>query len=82
MASPENEAGDPDPAGRMLSGTAEVDDGQVADDAIANALTGLDDLDQVDLREHVERFENLHTALTDALNKAENLLSGTNSYGS
>lgn len=49
---------------------------------IESALAGLDDLDDVAVAEHVARFENVHNTLTDALNRAEGLLSGTNDNGS
>lgn len=50
--------------------------------AIAAALTGLDDLVERPVSEHVERFEAAHAALTDALSGAESLLSGAHEGGS
>ena len=36
-------------------------------DGIERAMTGLDNLDQVPLSEHVERFDTVHGELTSAL---------------
>jgi hypothetical protein len=50
--------------------------------AITTALAGLDDIRDLPVSEHVERFEAVHTALTEALGSAESLLSGPNGHGS
>ncbi|GAA2789411.1 hypothetical protein [Saccharopolyspora taberi] len=65
-----------------LAAMAPNDDGQAVVDAIGTALSGLDDLPELPVPEHVERFEAVHTALTNALSKADNLLSGTSGNGS
>ncbi|GAA4615023.1 hypothetical protein [Saccharopolyspora hordei] len=59
-----------------------ADDGQPAIDAIAEAVAGLDDVQELPVAEHVERFEAVHAALTDALSKADHLSSGTNAHRS
>ncbi|MDQ0382156.1 hypothetical protein [Amycolatopsis thermophila] len=38
---------------------------------IADAMAALDDLDQVPLAEHVERFDTVHSALTAALSSID-----------
>ncbi|KAA5827181.1 hypothetical protein [Saccharopolyspora hirsuta] len=68
----------PNPA--MLARPA--DDGQSAIDAIAAAVADLDEVRERPVAEHVERFEAVHTALTDALSKADHLLSGTSAHRS
>jgi hypothetical protein len=50
--------------------------------AIATALTGLDDVAERPVSEHVERFEAAHATLTDALSDAERLLSSSRGDGS
>ncbi|MER7012036.1 hypothetical protein ABT324_11470 [Saccharopolyspora sp. NPDC000359] len=47
-----------------------VDDGQPAIDAIAAAVAALDEVRERPVAEHVERFEAVHTALTDALSES------------
>nr|WP_229680046.1 hypothetical protein [Saccharopolyspora subtropica] len=59
-----------------------ADDGQPAIDAIETALAELDDVRELPVSEHVERFEAVHAALTDALSKADNFLSGTSAHRS
>ncbi|MER6993077.1 hypothetical protein ABT337_24005 [Saccharopolyspora hirsuta] len=59
-----------------------ADDGQSAIDAIAAAVADLDEVRERPVAEHVERFEAVHTALTDALSKADHLLSGTSAHRS
>ncbi|MEV0089306.1 MULTISPECIES: hypothetical protein [Saccharopolyspora] len=76
MTSPWQQA--PNPA--MLARPA--DDGQPAVDAIAAAVARLDEVRELPVAEHVERFEAVHAALTDALSKADNLLSGTSAHRS
>ncbi|MEU6268592.1 hypothetical protein [Saccharopolyspora shandongensis] len=76
MTSPWQQA--PNPA--MLARPA--DDGQPAVDAIAAAVARLDEVRELPVAEHVERFEAAHAALTDALSKADNLLSGTSAHRS
>lgn len=39
----------------------------VSDEAIADAVTGLDGLDRIPVADHVERFDSVHIALTAAL---------------
>lgn len=53
-----------------------------AEQAIEEALARLGNLAELPVSEHVERFDAVHTALTDALSKAENLLSGSSGNGS
>ncbi|WP_114452827.1 hypothetical protein [Halopolyspora algeriensis] len=50
--------------------------------AIEQALARLDNLADIPVSEHVERFDAVHTALTEALSTAENMLSGPSSNGS
>lgn len=59
-----------------------VDEGHESEQAISAALAGLDDVRRLPVSEHVERFEAVHAALTDALSKAENVSSSPNGYGS
>jgi hypothetical protein len=61
----------------LLATTGAVDSGR----AIEEAMALLDDLDDRPVADHVERFEAVHTALADALSKAESLMSGTNGNG-
>ncbi|MER7081633.1 hypothetical protein SAMN02982929_02568 [Saccharopolyspora kobensis] len=68
----------PNPA--MLA--RQADDGQSAIDAIAAAVAGLGEVREMPVAEHVERFEAVHTALTDALSKADHLLSATSAHRS
>lgn len=75
MSSPEEQvSGVPDPT--VLARKA--DDGQEAVDAVTAALAELDQVGDLPVAEHVRRFEAAHTALTDALAKADNLLAGAN----
>ncbi len=53
------------------------DEGQRAEETIRAALAGFEEMRGRPVAEHVERFEAVHAALTDALNKAENFLSGS-----
>ncbi|WP_199740286.1 hypothetical protein [Saccharopolyspora rhizosphaerae] len=53
----------------------QADDGQSAIDAISAAMTELDDVRDQPVAEHVQRFENVHSALTEALSKADHLQS-------
>ncbi len=69
----------PDPT--VLAKQVGADEGQESERAIADALSGIEDLNALPVGEHVHRFEAVHTALTDALNKAENLLSGSSGSG-
>lgn len=57
--------------------SAEPDEGARTDQAVDEVLRKLDDLQELPVAEHVERFEAVHSVLTDALNRAENLLSGS-----
>lgn len=67
----------PSPAMLAKSQATQVGDGQAAVDAVGSAVAGLEGLSELPVREHVQRFENVHTALTDALSQAENLLGGS-----
>lgn len=67
----------PDPAA-----PARAEEGEATERAISEALSHLDGIHERPVAEHVERFEAVHRALTDALNKAENLLSSSNGNGS
>ena len=69
--------GDTDPA--VLSAAGGSEETQDAEQAVVEALAGLSGLDELPVSEHVSRFDAVHTALTDALSKAENLLSGSSS---
>ena len=80
MTSPGQHNSAPAPNPTVLAKPA--DDGRAAEEAISNALAGLDGLSELPVAEHVERFESVHTALTDALSRAENLLSGSSGHGS
>ena len=82
MASPGRFGDAPAPNPTVLAAPAHSDDGQAVVQAIGTALSGLDDLAELPVPEHVERFEAVHAALTDALSKADNLLSGTSGNGS
>lgn len=57
------------------------EDVAAAERAVTEALAGLDGLDELAVSEHVRRFDAVHTALTEALNSAENLLSGSSGNG-
>ncbi|MBQ0927558.1 MULTISPECIES: hypothetical protein [Saccharopolyspora] len=61
----------PNPA--MLA--RQADDGQSAIDAISAAMTELDEVRDQPVAEHVQRFENVHSSLTEALSKADHLQS-------
>lgn len=80
MTSPGQHYGSPAPSPAMLAKTP--GDPAVAVDSISTALSGLEGLDERPVQEHVERFENVHAALTDALSAAENLLGGSGSHRS
>ncbi|MDR7300311.1 hypothetical protein [Haloactinomyces albus] len=58
------------------------DEGRSTERAIEEALARLGNLAELPVSEHVERFDAVHTALTEALGKAENLLSGSSGNGS
>ena len=55
-----------------------ADDGSAVEQAISAAIAELDEVRERPVAEHVERFEAVHTALSDALSTAENMLSGSN----
>jgi hypothetical protein len=74
MTSPDPEMNTQPPNPGVL---ARTDPGRVAEQAIGEALAGLGGVRELPVSEHVERFEAVHAALTDALSKAENLLSGS-----
>lgn len=76
-AQPDDSVGANPPVPNPSVLASQVDVAEVAERSIADALAGLDGLDEVPVADHVSRFEAVHTALTDALNRAEGLLSGT-----
>lgn len=80
MTSPGRHSTPPDPA--VLATTDGAEDTRAAEQAIDEALAGLTGLHELPVSEHVQRFDSVHTALTDALSKAENLLSGSTGAGS
>ncbi|GAA2344901.1 hypothetical protein GCM10009854_22080 [Saccharopolyspora halophila] len=53
----------------------QADDGQSAIDAIEAAVADLGQVGELPVTEHVQRFEAVHTALTEALSKADQLQS-------
>ncbi|GAA3360671.1 hypothetical protein [Saccharopolyspora gregorii] len=57
------------------------DDGSAAEHAIGEALARLDEVRELPVADHVQRFEAVHTALSDALSRAENMLSGSTGGG-
>ncbi|MFR9732219.1 hypothetical protein ACL03H_23585 [Saccharopolyspora sp. MS10] len=57
------------------------DDGSAAEEAIGDALARLDEVRELPVADHVERFEAVHSALSDALSAAENMLSGSTGGG-
>ncbi|WP_244515770.1 hypothetical protein [Actinopolyspora xinjiangensis] len=59
-----------------------VDRIQEAEEAVERSLADLRELERLPVSEHVARFDAVHDALTDALNRAEELLSGPSSSGS
>jgi hypothetical protein len=73
MTSPGQGSDFPEP----VSGADEPDEGRRTEQAVDEVLRELDDLQELPVAEHVERFEAVHSVLTDALNRAENLLSGS-----
>jgi hypothetical protein len=82
MTSPGQDSNVPAPNPTVLAKRVDEDAGQAAEHAISEALVELDKVRDLPVPEHVERFEAVHAALTDALNKAENLLSGSSGHGS
>lgn len=82
MTSPGQQSNGAMPNPTALARPNRADDGHVSEQAISEALAGLDAVRQLPVAEHVQRFEAVHTALTDALSKAENLSSTSNGYGS
>ncbi|GAA4865437.1 hypothetical protein GCM10025787_59010 [Saccharopolyspora rosea] len=82
MTSPDAHGAHSAPNPAMLAKLAQADDGQDAVDAIQTAVAALDAVREQPVSEHVEAFEAVHSALTGALAKADNLLSGTNAHGS
>ncbi|MGJ7906323.1 hypothetical protein ACOQFL_07575 [Actinopolyspora sp. H202] len=77
-------------AGQHGDGTADsvtstdsaVDRIKEAEGVVERSLAGLRELDGLPVSEHVARFDAVHDALTDALNRADELLSGPSSSGS
>lgn len=82
MTSPGQHSNAPIPDSAVVGGTAGSQEGDSAEQTIERALARLDNLADLPVSEHVARFDAVHTALTDALNKAENLLSGPSGNGS
>ncbi|WP_323055170.1 hypothetical protein [Saccharopolyspora sp. NFXS83] len=78
MTSP-GQGGSHAPNPSMLARPSE--DGSAAEHAIGEALARLDEVRELPVADHVERFEAVHTALSDALSKAENMLSGSTGGG-
>lgn len=81
MASLEQQGDYPASNQRPLADSTEQDEGQLTEQAVTEVLAGLEGMHELPVSEHVERFEAVHTVLTDALNKAENLLSGSTGNG-
>ena len=69
MTSPPNDAVPPNPS--VLANRSRTEDGRSAEQAIDDALVGVRDLDALPVAEHVGRFEAVHSALTEALGRAE-----------
>lgn len=69
MTSPESQAPNPGMLARQ------ADDGQSAIDAIEAAVADLGQVGELPVAEHVQRFEAVHNALTEALSKADQLQS-------
>ncbi|WP_019854212.1 hypothetical protein [Actinopolyspora mortivallis] len=55
---------------------------RAAEANVRQRMRGLDELDELPVSEHVARFEAVHEALTHALNRADELLSGASGSGS
>jgi hypothetical protein len=81
MTSPGYDSTSPVPNPTAMAKPTGADEEQASVQAISEALASLDDVRELPVSEHVERFEAVHSALTDALNRAENLLSGSNGNG-
>lgn len=77
MTSPGQHSKAPGPES-TASAVESPDRGQRTEQAVNEALARLGNLSDLPVSEHVERFDAVHTALTDALSEAENLLSGSN----
>ncbi|MFD6796040.1 MULTISPECIES: hypothetical protein [Prauserella salsuginis group] len=67
MPGPPQEAGQQTPPNHDAAAAQDTDPKAGIDDAVA----ALDDLDQVPVAEHVERFEAVHTELTVALSSID-----------
>lgn len=67
----------PESAPDKQADSSEQDEGERTEQAVDEVLRKLDDLQEIPVAEHVERFDAVHAVLTDALNRAENLLSGS-----
>ncbi len=68
--------------GELASGEpADADAARSVEDAIGQALAGLEETPELPVSEHVGRFEAVHSVLADALNRAESSLSGPSSGG-
>ncbi|WP_183786601.1 hypothetical protein [Prauserella sediminis] len=67
MPGPPQEAGQETPPNHDAAAAQDTDPKAGIDDAVA----ALDDLDEVPVAEHVERFEAVHTELTVALSSID-----------
>ncbi len=69
--------------GRTAAGpdVGREDAATAVEQSIHAALAGLDGLDDLAVGEHVQRFDAVHTALTEALTSAENMVSGASGNG-
>jgi len=76
MTSPEPQAPNPGTLARQ------TDDGRSAIEAIEAAVAELEQVRELPVAEHVQRFEAVHTALTEALSKADQLQSANNTQRS
>ncbi len=73
---PPAEQGEPAPGA-----SADADAARSVEDAIGQALSGLEETPDLPVAEHVARFEAVHSVLADALNRAESALSGSSGGG-
>lgn len=81
MTSPGQQSSGAVPNPTVLATSNHEDDTASSEQAIIAALSGLDGMRQLPVSEHVQRFEAVHTALTDALSQADNLSPTSSGYG-
>lgn len=81
MTSPEQQSSGVVPNPTVLDTPGGEDRAASAEQAISAALSGIEGLQQLPVSEHVQRFEAVHTALTDALSQADDLSSTSSGYG-